>query len=110
MTSEFVKVRDAIEAFVDHLWNDKGVQASVQTTEAAGLSVAKQALTAGALAALAAKSGGGNASDIEKAAESAALSSAKTVGLSIGTDTAEKIVSTITASLHTSDAAAPPTQ
>lgn len=99
MTSEFVKVRDAIEAFVEHLWSTKGVKDAVSATEEAGVTVARQALTAGALAALSAHSAGSDASTIAKAAEGAALDSAKTVGVSVGTETVAKIVSTITAAL-----------
>lgn len=108
MTSEFVKARDAVEGWVSHLWHSKGVKDTIAIGESAAISIGKQALTAGALAALSAHSSGADNNAIGQAALNAALSTGERVGLAVGTETAAKIVSTITESIKTQDAPPPP--
>lgn len=109
MTSEFVKLRDAFENWINHLWHTQGVKDTVQTVETAGIEVAKAALISGAAAGMAAKANGGDIHAVEVAVSKGALGAGETVGLQVGTETAAKIVETVTAALHEPAAApAPP--
>lgn len=104
-----MKILLAFEEWVQHLWGTKGVQDAVKITTDAGATVLKSALTAGAMAAVSAKAGGGDKDAVEHAALSAALGSAQSVGASVSLQAATAIVSQISDSLHPpAQAPAPP--
>ena len=106
MSSSFVRFRDAFESFFRHLWHTQGVKDTVQSVETASVEIAQAALISGIAAGMAAKANGGDIHAVESAVSKGALSAGETVGLQVGTETAAKIVQTVTAALH-EPAAAP---
>jgi hypothetical protein len=98
--SPFVKARNALEAWFEHLWNTETVQSIAKNTENGGEQVVKTALTTTAAAMMISKTTGGDKDAVEKAGKDAFVGSLKTVGVTVGTDVVEKAVTQISSTIH----------